>query len=120
MSFVGVMLMPVDTANLDGVTIDKQLAVKDADSAETYLLRNLLNNGTVGLLQLQVKGVKVRILGTPKAWIIDLDFHAVEFAVAALWIPFVHTGSFMGEVKHFICRHGIAANRTSVIKKGGY
>ena len=48
---VGVVLVAVDTTYLDGVAVDKQLTVLDADVAEAYLLRHALDGFPVAVLQ---------------------------------------------------------------------
>ena len=49
---IGVVLMAVDTPDLDGLSVDEQLSVLDANASETDFLRHLLDYGAIGLLQL--------------------------------------------------------------------
>ena len=49
---IGVVLMAVDTTNLDGLAVDEQLSVLDVDASETDLVRHLLDHGAIGTLQL--------------------------------------------------------------------
>ena len=51
---------------------------------------------------------------------LDLDFHAVELAVAALRIPFVHALGLVGEVEHFVGSDGIAAHSGCAVHERGY
>ena len=112
--------MSVHATNLNRLTIDKQLSVLDIDSAETYLLRHLLNNGTISLLQLQTEGIEVRMLHTPQLRIGHFHLHAVELTVASLRVPFVHACRLVLEVKDFLCCDSIATNRTGPIVEGCY
>ena len=49
---VGVVLVAVYAANLDGLTIDEQLSALDADVAEAHLLRDALHGVAVLVFQL--------------------------------------------------------------------
>ena len=44
--------MPVNTMNLDGVSIDEQLSARYADVAEAHLLRHALDGLPASVLQL--------------------------------------------------------------------
>ena len=62
---VGVVLVAVDTANLDGLSVDEQLASLNADGAETNLLADLFDSLAMGVLQLQAEGIEIRVFGVP-------------------------------------------------------
>ena len=100
-SGVGVVLMTIDTTNLDGFTIDEQLTILDMNVAEAHLLSGVLDGFAIGVFELQFQGVEVGVLSTPKMRIADLDFHAVELTMATLWVPFVHASCFVLEVEDF-------------------
>ena len=100
-SGVGVVLMTIDTTNLDGFTIDEQLTILDMDVAETHLLSGVLDGLAIGVFEFQFQGVEVGVLSTPKMRIADLDFHAVELTMATLGVPLVHASCFVLEVEDF-------------------
>ena len=100
-SGVGVVLMTIDTTNLDGFTIDEQLTILDMDVAEAHLLSGVLDGLAIGVFEFQFQGVEVGVLSTPKTRIADLDFHAVELTMATLGEPLVHAGCFVLEVEDF-------------------
>ena len=93
--------MTIDTPNFDGFAIDEQLTILDMNIAEAHLLSGVLNGLAIGVFEFQFQGVEVGVLSTPKMRIADLDFHAVELTMATLWVPLVHTGSFVLEVEDF-------------------
>ena len=51
-SRIGVVLVAVDTTNLDGLSVDEQLSVSDVDIAEAYLLCHALNGLPLCVVQL--------------------------------------------------------------------
>ena len=95
---IRVVLVAIDTPNLDRLAVDEQLAVLDMDGAKTYLLGHLLNDSTIGVLQLQAEGVEVRVLHTPQLRTGNLHLHAVELAMSSLRKPLVHAGCLVLEV----------------------
>ena len=60
------------------------------------------------------------MLDTPKTRVFNLHLHAGKLAMAALWIPLVHTGRLVGEVEDFVGSDRIAAHRTSAVEKGSH
>ena len=107
-SGVGVVLMTINTTNLDGFAIDEQLTILDMDVAEAHLLSGVLDGLAMGVFELQFQGVEAGVLSTPKTRIADLDFHAVELTMATLGVPFVHASCFVLEVEDFGGSNGIA------------
>ena len=100
---IRVVLVAVDAAYLDGVAVDEQLTVLDADVAKTYLLRHALDGSPVAVLQFQQQRIEIRTLDAPQPWVVDAQLHAVELAIAALGVPFVHARSLVLEVEDFVC-----------------
>ena len=47
---IGVVLMAIDTTNLDGSAIDEQLSIGNLDGAETHLLGSLFDDSAIGFL----------------------------------------------------------------------
>ena len=56
-SGVGVVLMTIDTTNLDGFAIDEQLTILDMNIAEAHLLSGVLDGFAMGVFEFQFQGV---------------------------------------------------------------
>ena len=64
-SRIGVVLVTVDTTNLDRLSVDEQLPTLDGNGAEPHLLRHALNGFPVEVLKFHQQRIKVGVFDAP-------------------------------------------------------
>ena len=116
-----VVLMAVGTAQAHGAAVDQQLSVLDLQPAEAHLLFGLFQQGAIGPLQLQTKGVEIGRLGRPLVGLADRHADAVELAIAALRKPRVHAACLVLQVEHLGSTGATLGNALAVgVVEGGH